>query len=212
MQDPEAVKYIGAVSFHSWRGGTSEQYARWGQAAAKLNVPLLVAEGGTDSDSYAYPSIFAEPWYALDEIGQYVRICAISQPTSILQWQLTHDYSLLSGGHDGQPLAPTQRFWQLKQLGSTPAGSLAMPITCDCAAVAACAYGQSNGEFMIHLVNEGPARLAVVSGIPAGVKELSVCVTDASRAMKQESPVSVSGGTAQFTMDQQSYVTMSSAK
>ena len=58
LNDPEAAKFIGGVSFHSWHGGTEEQYAKWRAAATKLNVPLLVAEGGTDSDAYAYPTIF----------------------------------------------------------------------------------------------------------------------------------------------------------
>ena len=46
--DAEAAKYIGAVSFHSWNGGTIAQYKHFSDAAQKLNVPLLVAEGGLD--------------------------------------------------------------------------------------------------------------------------------------------------------------------
>jgi len=36
-----------------------------------------------------------------------------------MQWQLTTDYSVLSGGSvygESGPLKPTQRFWNLKQL------------------------------------------------------------------------------------------------
>ena len=33
MADPDAVKYIGAVSFHSWHGGSDELFAPLGQAA-----------------------------------------------------------------------------------------------------------------------------------------------------------------------------------
>ena len=35
---------------------------------------------------------------ALYEIELYVRMLALSEPKSILQWQLTSDYSLLAGG------------------------------------------------------------------------------------------------------------------
>ena len=139
MDDPQAVKYIGAVSFHSWHGGTDDLFSRWGHAAKKLGVPLLVAEGGTDSDSYAYPNILLEPWYGLDEISQYVQICRMAQPLSILQWQLTENYSLLTAGKPGQSFTPTQRFWQLKQLDETPIGSTAIPITCDKSAISASA-------------------------------------------------------------------------
>lgn len=50
----------------------------------------------------------------------------IPRRMSILQWQLTANYSVLAGGgifgNEG-PLQPTQRYWNLKQLGSTPAGA-----------------------------------------------------------------------------------------
>jgi hypothetical protein len=46
------------------------------------------------------------------------------------EWQLTTDYSVLTGigiyGEDG-PLRPTQRFWNLKQLGSPYASSGGLP-------------------------------------------------------------------------------------
>ena len=96
--DPEAAKYIGAVSFHSWRGGTVAQYTHFSAAARQLNVPLLIGEGGLDPDAHQYRAIFLEPWFCLDEISQYVEICRITQPLSILHWQLTADYSVLTGG------------------------------------------------------------------------------------------------------------------
>ncbi|HMB96023.1 MAG TPA: hypothetical protein VKK61_08295, partial [Tepidisphaeraceae bacterium] len=103
MNDPQAVKYISAVSFHCWRGGTDEQFSKWNQAAQKLNIPLFVAEGGTDADAHRYPAMFTEPWFSLDEIDLYVRICRLCQPKSIMEWQLTADYSVLAGGRDNKP-------------------------------------------------------------------------------------------------------------
>ena len=209
LNDPEAGKYIGGVSFHSWHGGTDEQYAKWRATATKLNVTLLVAEGGTDSDAYAYPAIFLEPWYGLDEIRQYVTICGISQPASILQWQLTENYSLLTGGADGAQLEPTQRFWNLKQLNMTPAGSTAMGITCDKPGVAVCAYADAAQQtYIIHLVNNGATRMANISGLPVNVKRLRVFVTDVSRAMKEMPPVDVSDGAAHVTLDSLSFMTL----
>jgi hypothetical protein len=213
MSDPEAVKYIGAVSFHSWRGGTVEQFTRWGEAARKLGVPLIVAEGGTDSNSYAYPNIFLEPWYGLEEMSQYLEICAISQPASILQWQFTHDYSLLTGGTGGEPLKPTQRFWNLKQMNETPVGSNAVAIRSDKAAVVVCAFFDgANGVCTVHLVNNGATREVDISGLPVGVTEMHGYVTDFSRSMKELGPVSVNGGTARITLDSQSFVTLMSVR
>ena len=96
--DPEAAKYIGAVSFHSWHGGTVAQYTHFSEAARQLKVPLLIGEGGLDPSAHQYRAIFLEPWFCLDEISQYVEICRITQPLSILHWQLTADYSVLTAG------------------------------------------------------------------------------------------------------------------
>ena len=121
------MKYIGAVSFHSWRGCTDEILNQWHDAARQLNVPLLIGEGSTDAEAWNYPQIFQESSFALHEIDLYTRILAVSKPKSILQWQLTADYSILAGGGvfgEEGPLRPTQRFWNLKQLASTPERSL----------------------------------------------------------------------------------------
>jgi O-glycosyl hydrolase len=209
MADAQAVKYIGAVSFHSWHGGTDEQFARWRQAAKKLNVPLIVAEGGTDSDAYAYPNIFLEPWYGLEEISLYANICRIAQPLSILQWQLTRDYSVLSGGADGSPLEPTQRFWNLKQLDLTPQGSAALPVTCDAEGIAACAYMDAGRQTCaVDLVSREATRQANISGLPPDLKQMRVYVTDATRGMKEMPPIAVSGGAAQIVLDTQSFTTL----
>jgi hypothetical protein len=202
---------MGAVSFHSWRGGTVEQFTRWGNAAKKLGLPLLVAEGGTDSNSYAYPNIFLEPWYGLEEISEYVEMCRICQPASIVQWQLTANYSLLRGGRDGEPLAPTERFWLLKQLDATPPGSAALPITCDKPAIYACAFADAGqGVYAVHLVNNGATRPVTISGFPDSVSQLQVFVTDAARGMKEMEPVPVTDGTARLTLDSESFTTLKS--
>ncbi|MFI5381647.1 MAG: hypothetical protein ACHRHE_20305 [Tepidisphaerales bacterium] len=206
LQDPEAVKYIGAVSFHSWNGGTVEQYTRWSQAARQLNLPLLVAEGGTDPQAYRARAIFLEPWYALDEIRQYVEICRIAEPLSILHWQYTNDFSILAGGR-GQPLRPAQRFWQIKQLGMTAPDSLAVPITCDTPAVVSCAF-VDHGSYVVHIVNNGAARPATLSGIPDNIKELRVYVTDSQRGMKETGRVPVAAGVARLALDSTSFTSV----
>jgi hypothetical protein len=216
MKDPEAVKYIGAVDFHSWRGCTDDLLAQWYQAARQLNVPLIVAEGSTDAAAWRYPQIFSEQSFALYEINLYTRILAIAQPKSILQWQLTADYSPLAGGgifNDNGPLRPTQRFWNLKQLASTPPRSFYLPVKCDRPDVTCAALGNiAEGKYTLHIVNNGGSRPATVSGLPADVKQLHIWVTDKQRGMQEGTPIAVSGGKAQFTLDATSYVTLISGQ
>jgi O-glycosyl hydrolase len=205
--DPDAAKYIGAVSFHSWGGGTTEQYLRFSDAARRLNVPLLVCEGGLDAAAYQYRATFLEPWYCLDEIAQYVEICRVAQPLSILHWQLTDDYSILTGGTDGKPLQPAQRFWQIKQLGMTAAGAKAVPVTCDNSNVVSCAF-EDHGTCVIHLVNNGPARTATVSGLPPEIKEVRVIVTDSHRGMQETGRVPVVQGKVELPLDAMSFTSL----
>lgn len=209
LGDPEALRYVGAVSYHSWRGGTVEQFTRWGEAARKLGVPLLIGEGGMDADAYRYQALLLEPWYARLELTEYIDICRLSQPLSILQWQLTENYSLLTGGRNGEPLAPAQRFWQLKQLDLTPPGAAALPITSNVAAIAPCAFlDAAHGTVAIHLVNNAAQRPATITGLPARVKNLRVIVTDATRGMKAGGTIAVRDGAAQCTLDATSFTTL----
>jgi hypothetical protein len=216
MKDPEAVKYIGAVDFHSWRGCTDELLAQWYAASRELNVPLIVAEGSTDAAAWRYPQIFFEQSFALYEINLYTRILAIAQPKSILQWQLTADYSPLAGGgifNDNGPLRPTQRFWNLRQLASTPPQSFHLPVKCDRPGVTCAALGNiAAGQYTLHIVNNGGSRPATITGLPADVKQLRIWVTDKQRGMQEGARIAVSGGKAQFTLDATSYVTLISAQ
>ena len=52
LKDKDAHKYIGAVSFHSWRGCDDETLRRWRDAARSINVPLIVGEGSTDAAAW----------------------------------------------------------------------------------------------------------------------------------------------------------------
>ena len=197
LNNPETHKYIGAVSFHSWRGCDDVTLRKWAGAAKEINVLLLVGEGSTDAAAHGYAEIFNESTFALYEINLYTRICAICQPLSILQWQLTSDYSLLWGGGiygSKGPLRPTQRFWNIKQLASTPADALAIPVSSSKKNVNCAAFGNMvRGEYAVHMVNNGADCEAVISGIPAEVKELKVYVTNTKDCMK-ETAVKVENG------------------
>lgn len=211
LNDPTTHKYIGAVSFHSWRGCDDETLKKWGDAAKQLNVPLLVGEGSTDAAAHSYAEIFNESTFALYEINLYTRICAISQPMSILQWQLTSDYSLLWGdgiyGSKG-PLHPTQRFWNMKQLASTPADALAIPVQSSKKHMNCAAFSNIvRGQYAVHMVNNGADCNAVISGIPAEVKGLTVYITNTKDSMKK-STVKVENGQAKVYLPAISFITL----
>lgn len=189
MRDPETHPYIAAVSFHSWRGCDDATLEKWAAASRELNVPLIVGEGSTDAAAWVYPQIFKESAFALYEINLYVRISAICQPQSILQWQLTSDYSVLWGagiyGSKGK-LEPTQRYWNLKQLASTPEQAFAFPVSSNKKEVNTAAFGNiARGEYVVHAVNNGAARSAVIKGLSAEKATVKVYVTNQKQGMEE---------------------------
>jgi hypothetical protein len=203
MNDPETHKFIGAVSFHSWRGCDDETLKKWAKAAHQLNLPLIIAEGSTDAAAWTYPGIFYEQTFALYEINLYIRICNICQPLSILQWQLTSDYSVLKGEgifRTTGPLLPTRRFWNLKQLASTPEGSFALPVTAEKNINCAAFGNPANRKYAVHIVNNGAARPAEIKGLPQDTAVFDVYVTDASRGMSKTEEVISTGGVLRLNL------------
>jgi len=208
LNDPEALPYIGAVSFHSWRGATDAQYQKWTDAAVKIGLPLFDAEGGNDAQASGYPNVFREPWYALDEAAEYIRIMRICHPEAILEWQLTQDYSVLKSDASGA-LEPAQRFYNLKQFNLTPPGSAWIPVQSSSGLVlpAAC-LDSSRGVCTVHLVNNGAGRPVTVAGLPAAITQMSVYVTDDKRGVEKLEPVAVKNGSAQLTLQGQTLTTL----
>jgi O-glycosyl hydrolase len=212
MNDPETHKYIGAVSFHSWRGCDDETLKKWASAAKKMNLPLIVAEGSTDAAAWTYPEIFYEQTFALYEINLYIRICSICQPLTILQWQLTSDYSVLMG--DGifrteGPLRPTRRFWDLKQLASTHEDAFALPANCNKEEVNCAVFGNlARGEYAVHIVNNGAERPAEIKGIPADVTLMEIYVTDTTRGMEKTGEVKATDGSFKLNLPPAAMITL----
>jgi O-glycosyl hydrolase len=190
LNDPATYPYIYAVSFHSWRGCDDRTLNKWAWAARQINVPLIIGEGSTDAAAHRYSQIFAETTFALYEINLYTRICAICQPQSILQWQLTSDYSILWGDgiyNSTGTLRPTQRFWNLKQLAATPENSFAIPFTCSRDDVNPAVFGNiAKKQYVVHAVNNGAARSAVIKGLPVTKDaKVTVFVTNSRQDMEE---------------------------
>jgi hypothetical protein len=212
LNDPATHKYIGAVSFHSWRGCDNMTLSIWADIARELNVPLLIGEGSTDAQAWGYPDIFLESSYSINEIDLYMRALDICQAKSILQWQLTSDYSVLTGsgiyGTSGS-LKPTQRFWNLKQLGLTPKGSFHLPLSGKAEEVSTVAYGDiANDIYSIHLVNNGGKRKVTITGIPGGIEKFEVYVTNSELGMRNTESVPVKNSSIEFTIEAASFTSL----
>jgi hypothetical protein len=212
QNDPAIHPYLGAIAFHTYHGTTLPDLAAWAESARILNLPLLVTECGPDSAAHRYPRIFTVPWFALQEIETYIRIASVCQPNTIMPWQFNANYSLLAGGGiygDDSPLHTTQRFWNMKQLGTTPPGAFWMPISADRPGITCAAAGDiANDRYAIHMVNNGTSREAIISGIPASVKKMRVCVTNDKREMFITARPSPVDGTLRVVLPPASYVSL----
>ena len=211
LNDPECTPYIGAISFHSWRGWETETLQKWAAAAKKIDVSLLVGEGSIDAAAWQYPAYFEEQSYALEEINLYVRMLAICQPLSILQWQLTADYSPLTGGGifgNTGSLTPTQRFWQLKQLAATKANERHIIATSSRSDISVAALVSAGNTYTIHLVNNSAGREVTLKGLPKTLTKLKVFLTDKTRDMAALKDIIVKNGQAVFYLDPRCFVTL----
>jgi O-glycosyl hydrolase len=211
LADPEAMKYVGMVSYHSWNGGTDEQLVGWRDHARRAGVPLIVAEAGTDPDAHQYRNIISERWYAVEEAENNLRCLTLSQPVSIMHWQLTPDYGMVSPGkNESDPIQPSRRWWQFKQLADlSPVKSAIFPARCDRSAITVAALGDARrGASVVHLSNVGAERKAIIVGLPAGEKQFRLYVTDAERDMKELDPLNADTGTVELTVPAQSFVTL----
>ena len=75
------------------------------------------------------------------ELETYLKMMQYGQVTSVLHWQLTENYGVLTGGPGA--LQPTRRFFHLKQLGMTPGGAAFVPLKGDAANISHAAYGDA---------------------------------------------------------------------
>jgi O-glycosyl hydrolase len=164
--DPEAMRYVGAVSFHSWGSGTPAQYAAWGDVAEWLRRPLMVTEEGVDPDAYRNHS-FDNYDYGLGEAAQQQDLLRFARMNACLFWQFTADYGLVHVKPDGS-IEATQRFWLMKHFTDlTPRKSQVVASASDQPDVLVSAFVRDKSA-AVHVLNLGPARTSVISGLPPG--------------------------------------------
>ena len=75
------------------------------------------------------------------------------------------------------------------------------------------AFGNiAEGLYSVHIVNNGATRTATLTGLPPGVDQLRLWVTDAQRGMQESDPIPVTGGKVQFSLAATSYTTVIGGK
>jgi hypothetical protein len=204
--DPEALPYIGAVGFHSWGGGTPEQYTAWGDLAEWLRLPLLVSELGVDGAAY-YTRSWDSYDYGLRESKMAQEILIYARPQGTQFWQFTQDYALARVGRDGLA-EPTARFWLMKHFTDlTPHASDALATASDQRSVLFTAFRKEHA-YTMHILNLGAARAANLEGLPDGVWQ----VTATTEAAHYQKITAVRSGAGRLTLDlpSRSLVTLTS--
>jgi O-glycosyl hydrolase len=212
--DPEAMKYVTAVAFHSWGGASPQEYAAWGDLAKRLRLPLLVTELGVDAGAWRTRS-YDSFHYALQEVRMYQELLLYARPQGTMQWEFTSDYGICKVEKDAngnETVVPTVRFQFVRHFCNlTPLHSDALTVSSDHDKVLFTAFaGDENGRrvYTLHLANLGPARKATVKGLPPEITRLRAIVTDETRAFEELEPVTPRNGSLEMELPALSLTTL----
>ncbi len=202
--DPEALQYVGAVAFHSWGGGTPEQYTAWGDVAEWLNLPLLVTELGVDAAAY-HNRAYTSYHYGLEEARMTQELLHYARPQGTQFWQFTNDYALARMGQNSA-VEPTSRFWLVKHFTDlTPQHSDGLATASDQSSVLYTAFRKGDA-YTLHILNLGAAREADFSGLVDG--QWKVVETTEAAGFQQKDGVRSSGTALRVSLAGRSMTTL----
>ena len=214
--DPEAMRNVGALSFHSWGGASPETYAAWADLAEQHQLPLLVTEVGVDAGAPYTPWMINSFYYALRESRMYQELLLYARPRSLLRWEFTGDYGMVNfeqnpagGPMEGHPAA---NYWPIEHLCNlNPRQCDAMTTTSSDGRVLFTAFRGRVGdrtEYTLHIVNLGAARPVTISGIPARVEMLQSFRSSETEGFKSLGVLPVKEGVVQMDLAPLSFLTL----
>lgn len=208
VEDPEALKYCAVVSFHSWGGAKPKEYALWPELARRLKLPLIVGEAGPNSRALKDGSL-KTPKLALAEMVHYQHLFLYACPNAVIHWEYTPDFSLLEKDlADPKRLIPNFRYALQKHwLTFVVPGSKALKTESDQPSVLLTAFQTGKG-YSMHISNDGPARKAILSGLPANLKKLNIVISELSSLFKQGSAIQIKDGKATIYLPAESFTTL----
>ena len=208
--DPEAMRYVGAVGFHSWGGASAQEYGAWAELAERLGLPLLVAELGVDAGAWR-GRMFDSYHYGMREVQMYQEILLHARPQGTMQWEFTSDYGMVRARtkpDGGVALEPTPRFWLVKHFCNlTPQHADALATASDHPKVLLTAFAAGR-TLTLHLANLGPGRDAAVSGIPGSVASLRAVRTSQDESFQELDRVPVRRGSVTVELPPRCLVTL----
>ncbi|MFZ4397870.1 MAG: hypothetical protein ACOYOU_19850, partial [Kiritimatiellia bacterium] len=212
--DAEAMRYVGALSFHTWFGAEPAGYEKWAAAATRLGLPLLVGEVGVDPSAWAgkYRSFD----YGLREVRLYQDLIRYARPQGTMQWEFTSDYGLVDEEKDPSTgavkLVPHVRFWFMKHFCDlTPADADVLETGSDSSDIMVTAFrgrGARGGEFTLHIANFGRSCVAALAGLPAGLGPLRAVRTSQTESFNELPNVTPEQGSLTLTMARRSLLTL----
>ena len=212
--DPEALRFCGAVGVHSWGGGSPEDYQAWADLAERLKLPLLVTELGVDANAWRDGS-FATYAYAMREVQMYQELLLHARPQGTMHWEFTSDYRIVDEQLTaaGQTtLEPTSRFWLIKHFCNlTPPRATALTTHGDSTKVLLTAFAADapGGEMLtLHLSNIGASRQVTLDGIPDHVVQLRAVVTSDTQNFADWDPAVVAGGKVSLQLPSRCLLTL----
>ncbi|MBA4387944.1 MAG: hypothetical protein C0404_08175 [Verrucomicrobia bacterium] len=215
VSNEAAMACVGGVSMHTWEGASPAQYAEWGDLAARIRKPLLVAEVGSDPHAWHTPDYIRTFSYAMRDLRMYQDLLAHARPYSLLPWELTSDYPVVHTRKmsDGSTkFIPTLRFWHLKHFANlTPkdADNLAAESPTPGVQITAfTAVSESMRSYVIHIANFGGSRSITLAGLPGDVKSLEPVVTTEKEQFAAGTKLKVENGSATFDAKAMSLTTL----
>ena len=209
--DPEAMKHVGAVAFHTWSKGP-RQYRAWRDVARRLKLPLIAAEVGPDAAAHKDRS-FNLLHYYVDELRMYQEILLHAEARAILEWQYCQGYQLceLEGGAGGtERVRPTPRFRMIRQFATlTPRPAIGLGTRSDHDKVLFTAFTDEGGKrLVLHVANCGAARKATLTGLPARGGDLQAVQTTWTGGRKELPAVRARDGRLTLDLPEFSLLTL----
>jgi hypothetical protein len=211
LADPEAMRYVGAISMHSWGEASPHEYGAWADAASRAGLPLLCGEMGLDPHVWC-TGAYELYSYALRELRMYQELLLHASVQSVLYWEFTPDYPLVHPQDDGG-FRLSKRFWFTKHFCNlTPAPAVRLGTRSDRPEVLATAFRAARGRVhTIHLANFGPGRKVDLDGLPAAVREFRAIRTDEQTSFEEIEAVRPSARAAELDLTPNSLLTLTNA-
>ncbi len=205
LADPDAMRHVGAVAFHSWGSTPAAQYNEWASLAERLGLPLLITELGADPEAYqgrAYDSYD----YGLVELRQFHELLQHARPHAAIYWEFTADYALCRLA-EGVP-EPTGRFWLLKHFTClTPPGAEVLATASSHSDVLLTAF-RKDGAYALHIANLTAARIATVTGLPPEILNWRAVLTTETQGFEEQPPLTTSNGSLALSLPPRSLLTL----